>query len=197
MQPIRGIVFDLDGTLVEEQHDYEAIRRELGFPNGVPLLEGVEQLPDDRQSEARVVLYRHEQMAARTARVNPGVKPFLRRLDERGIRRGVLSRNSRAAVNVVLTRCGLTFDTIITREDAPYKPRPHGLWEICTAWGLPPTQVLMIGDYLYDMQAGKSAGTRTALITHGRTLAFADLADLAFASFEAVPETLLRWVDGT
>ena len=55
----------------------------------------------------------------------------------------------------------------------------------------------MIGDYLYDMQAGKSAGTRTALITHGRTLAFADLADLAFASFEAVPETLLRWVDGT
>jgi HAD superfamily hydrolase (TIGR01549 family) len=196
MQPIRGIVFDLDGTLVEEQHDYEAIRRELGFPNDVPLLEGVEQLPDDRQSEARVVLYRHEQMAARTARVNPGVKRFLDWLDERGIQRGLLSRNSRAAVNVVLTRCSLTFDTIVTREDAPYKPRPHGLWEICTAWGLPPNQVLMVGDYLYDLQAGKSAGTRTALITHGRTLPFADLADIAFASFEAVPEMLLRWVDG-
>ena len=50
MQSIRGIVFDLDGTLVAEQHDYEAIRRELGFPAGMPLLEGVEQLPADRQA---------------------------------------------------------------------------------------------------------------------------------------------------
>lgn len=197
MQPIRGIVFDLDGTLVAEQHDYEAIRRELGFPVGQPLLEGVEQLPNDKQVEARAVLYRHEQLAAGTARINPGVQEFLSWLDERGIRRALLSRNSRAAVNVVLNRCRLSFDTIITREDAPFKPRPHGLWEICTVWDLPPNQVLMIGDYLYDVQAGKSAGTRTALITHGRTLPFADQADITFASFEAVPEILLGWVEGT
>jgi len=196
MQQIRGVVFDLDGTLVVEQHDYEAIRLELGFPAGMPLLEAVESLPEAQQTEARFVLYRHEQLAASTARVNPGVLAFLDWLDERGILRGLLSRNSRAAVNVVLERCGLSFDTVVTREDAPYKPRPHGLWEICTAWGLSPNQVLMIGDYLYDLQAGKSAGTRTALVTHGRNLSFAHLADLTFATFEAVPEKLLRWIDG-
>src|SRR5437016_4984683 len=119
MERIHGVVFDLDGTLVAEQHDYAAIRQELGFPVGLPLLEGVERLPPDEQSEARVVLYRHEQLAACTARVNPGVLEFLAWLHERRILRGVLSRNSRAAVNVVLTRCGLSFDTIVTREDAP------------------------------------------------------------------------------
>ena len=54
----------------------------------------------------------------------------------------------------------------------------------------------MVGDYLYDLQAGKSAGTRTALVTHGRLLPFAPLADVAFASFEDVPDVLREWVVG-
>ena len=74
----------------------------------------------------------------------------------------------REAVEKVLRRCGLTFDLVLAREDAPYKPSPEGLWQICAAWGMTPAEVLMVGDYLYDLQAGRSAGTRTALVTHGR-----------------------------
>ena len=55
-------------------------------------------------------------------------------------------------------------------------------------------EVLMVGDYLYDLQAGRSAGTRTALVTHGRDLPFAPLADVAFASFEDLPEALRSWL---
>jgi HAD superfamily hydrolase (TIGR01549 family) len=192
---VRGVVFDLDGTLVVEQLDYDAIRRELGFPPRQPLLEGIAALPEAEQILAHAVLHRHEQAAAMTATLNAGVTAFLDWLDARGVRRALFSRNSRAAVGVVLERCGLRFDLVVAREDGPHKPSPHGLLHICSAWKLPPAEVLMIGDYLYDIQAGVQAGTRTALVTHGRSLPFQGQADLSFANFEAIPEVLRDWIE--
>jgi HAD superfamily hydrolase (TIGR01549 family) len=191
---VRGVVFDLDGTLVVEQLDYDAIRVELGFPPRQPLLEGIAALPEAEQIRARAVLHRHEQAAALTATLNTGVTAFLDWLDRRGVRRALFSRNSRAAVGVVLERCGMRFDLVVAREDGPHKPSPHGLLHICSVWNLPPAEVLMIGDYLYDIQAGNQAGTRTALVTHGRKLPFEDQADLSFASFEVIPEVLRDWI---
>ena len=191
---VQGVVFDLDGTLVVEQLDYEAIRRELGFTPRTPLLEGIAALSAVEQQRAYNVLHRHEQTAAQSASLNPGVKSFLNRLDAHGVRRGVFSRNSRAAVALVLKRCELHFETVVAREDGPHKPSPHGLLQICREWRLPPGEVLMIADYLYDVQAGVQAGVRTALVTHGRTLPFADQADLAFPGFEEIPAVLLEWI---
>jgi phosphoglycolate phosphatase-like HAD superfamily hydrolase len=54
----------------------------------------------------------------------------------------------------------------------------------------------MIGDYKYDLLAGRAAGTRTALVTHGRELAFADLADVKFHGFSDLPSTLRKWIQG-
>ena len=193
---LRGVVFDLDGTLVVQELDFDAMRREIGLPVGTPLLEAVERLHGAEREAAVAVLRRHELAAAETARLNPGVGDFLDWLAGRGVRRAVLSRNMRQAVLKVLDRCGVSFDPVLAREDAPYKPSPEGIWQICGAWGLAPAEVLMVGDYLYDVQAGRSAGTRTALVTHGRTLPFAALADVAFASFEDVPDVLRRWVGG-
>jgi HAD superfamily hydrolase (TIGR01509 family) len=191
---IRGVVFDLDGTLVVQELDFEAMRREIGLPSGTPLLEALERMDDAGREAAVAVLRRHELAAAETAQLNPGVAAFLDWLAARRIPRAVLSRNMREAVLKVLDRCGMSFDLVLAREDAPYKPNPEGLWQICAAWGLAPVEVLMVGDYLYDLQAGRGAGTRTALLTHGRTLPFAHLADVAFASFEDVPDVLRRWL---
>ncbi len=195
MGPVRGVVFDLDGTLVVQELDFEAMRREIGLPSGTPLLEAVAGLHGAEREAAVAVLRRHELAAAETARLNPGVLAFLDWLTQRGVRQAVLSRNMREAVLKVLHRCGVSFELVLAREDAPYKPSPEGLWQICTTWGMAPGQIAMIGDYLYDLQAGKSAGTRTALVTHGRSLPFAHLADVAFASFEDVPDALRHWFE--
>jgi HAD superfamily hydrolase (TIGR01549 family) len=185
---LRGVVFDMDGTLVVQELDFEAIRREIGLPTGTPLLEALEALPAGDQGRAWEVLDRHERRAAEAATLVPGVADFLAWLDVRGVRRAVLTRNSRAAAEVVLARCGLSaFDPVVTRGDGPYKPHPAGIWRACEVWGVAPSDVLMLGDYLYDVQAGRRAGTRTALLTHGREWPFAGEADFAFADFaEAV-----------
>jgi HAD superfamily hydrolase (TIGR01509 family) len=191
---VRGVVFDLDGTLVVQELDFDAMRREIGLPPGTPLLEALEHMDGPARAAALDVIRRHELAAAETARLTPGVAAFLELLAARGVRRAVLSRNMREAVEKVLRRCGIAFDIVLAREDAPYKPSPEGLWQICAAWGLAPAEVLMVGDYLYDIEAGRRAGTRTALVTHGRDLSFAPLADVAFATFEDLPDALRRWL---
>jgi HAD superfamily hydrolase (TIGR01509 family) len=193
---IRGLVFDLDGTLVTQELDFEAMRCEIGLPSGTPLLEALETMSPAERVAAEAILLRHEEQGARTAVLNPGVRTFLDWLTGRGVPLGLLSRNCRAAVRLVLERLGLEFRHVVAREDAPFKPSPHGLWQICEAWQLPPPAVLMVGDYLYDLQAGQRAGCRTALVTHGKCWPFADQADFTFASFEAVPDVLREGIAG-
>jgi HAD superfamily hydrolase (TIGR01549 family) len=192
---LRGIVFDLDGTLVSQELDFEAIRREIGLPRGTPLLEALEKMSGTELLRARDILDRHEQIAAARAELHTGVQQCLEWLESRSMRLGLLSRNSRLSVQTVMERCWLRFDLVVAREDAPFKPNPGGLLKICEFWQVPPAQVLMVGDYLYDLQAGKSAGTCTALITHGRQLPFAEMADFSFPSFEELPELLKKWLE--
>ena len=45
MQHLRGWVFDLDGTLTVAQHDFPAIRRELGVPAEADILTFMSGLP--------------------------------------------------------------------------------------------------------------------------------------------------------
>ena len=45
-------VFDMDGTLTIAQHDFDAIRADLGLPEGLPILESLEKLPT---AEAKVL----------------------------------------------------------------------------------------------------------------------------------------------
>ena len=57
-----------------------------------------------------------------------GIHSFLAWMDTRGLRRGLVTRNSRKSVELVLGRLGFDFDAVITREDAPPKPAPDPVW---------------------------------------------------------------------
>jgi len=76
--------------------------------------------------------------------------------------------------------------------DAPFKPQPEGLWRICKAWGVAPSEVLMLGDYVYDIQVGRNAGARTALLTHGREWPFAAEAEFARIRIHARDHVICR-----
>ena len=61
---IRGVVFDLDGTLVSQELDFEAIRHDMGLPTGTPLLEALDQMAPAERDRAARILDQHEQSAA-------------------------------------------------------------------------------------------------------------------------------------
>lgn len=44
----------------------------------------------------------------------------------------------------------ITFSPALSREFHPYKPDPAPLSHICSAWGVQPNEVIMVGDSLKD-----------------------------------------------
>lgn len=168
---LRGIIFDLDGTLVESHLDFDAIRRELNLPMGTPILEALDRMPDERADGCRAVLHRYESEAAEEAMLQEGAAEFLQSLDKYGIRRAVVTRNRGDAARRTLQRLGLIFEIVIAREDGPVKPDPWAIRHICESWNVQPQDTLVIGDFHFDIEAGRQAGANTMLITHGRDTA--------------------------
>jgi HAD superfamily hydrolase (TIGR01509 family) len=160
---IDGIIFDLDGTLLDSGLDFDLMRAEMGLPPGRPILESLAGLPSAEVDRCHAILHRHELAGAERAQPLPGVVDFLADLQRRGVRRAIVTRNSRPITQAMLAKLPVTFDPVITREDGPVKPDPWAVQTICRAWQVPPQRVVMIGDYWFDIACGRAGGVRTVL----------------------------------
>lgn len=178
---IDGIIFDLDGTLVDSALDFDQMRLEMGLPVGKPILETLASLPLADAERCQQILHRHELAGAKRAVPLPGVVDFLSDLHRRNVRRAIVTRNSRPMAHAMLAKLPVAFDPVITREDGPVKPDPWAVQTICQAWGVSPNRVLMVGDYWFDIACGRSAGARTVLYSSG--MEACQVADPAGADF--------------
>ncbi len=187
--PVNGILFDMDGVVVHQRLDFLAIKQEIfGSTHGY-ILERMADLPPTERARAEAVLERHETVAAAEAEAMDGILPFLAWMDARALRRGLVTRNSRRSVEIVLARLGLRFDAVVTREDAPPKPAPEPVWLACRRMGVTPAGVLFVGDFEFDMLAGRRAGVRTVLL-RGPALETSQHADLIVKSLGELRELL-------
>lgn len=195
---IRGVLFDFDGTLTEPGSlDFPALRQALGCPEGRPVLEFIEALPaEEQRSAARAVLDEFERRSAENSRPNRGAEELLDYLRRSNVKVGILSRNSlrsilRALENFRGTQPG-DFTVILSRDD-PFvpKPSPEGIRAAAARMGILPENLLVVGDFLFDIQAGRSAGAPTVYLTNGdpdpRT---AMLADFTVARLEEARDLL-------
>jgi HAD superfamily hydrolase (TIGR01549 family) len=161
----RAVIFDMDGTLTRPYLDFAAIRREIGLADdGVPILESLERMAPEARAAAELILHRHEAGVAGACELWEDAADVVQALQERGLLLGLLTRNSRASTALVLGRHALEFDCVHTREDGPVKPAPDAVLGMCRRWSVEPSHVWVVGDYLFDIQAGRAAGTRTALM---------------------------------
>ncbi len=192
---IRGIIFDLDGTLVDSGLDFEQMRREMGLPAGMPILEGIKGLPEPEVKRSRRILHEHEWAGCERATLLPGVAELLSSLRKGDLRIGIVTRNSRDVSLATLSRLGVTFDELLTRDDGPIKPDPWPVAEICRRWNMPPAQVVMIGDFRFDVESGRAAGTRTVLLAGVDPAGYPNEegADLVLSSLSQWRE-LLAWL---
>lgn len=174
-------IFDLDGTLTHAIHDFESIRAELGIPAGAPILETLGAMPVNESEPLYTRLHQIEIELAYKAVAQPGVEELLRMLRVAGKRLGIVTRNTRHSVDETLSRCGLAkyFDPefIVSREGSRPKPSPDGINQLLSLWGGLARQGVMVGDYLYDLQAGRAAGTWTLYIDPDGVFPFHEHAD--------------------
>lgn len=158
-----AVVFDLDGTLTAPYLDFDRIRSEIGLEPG-PILEGIAGLDRPARAAAESILLRHEWEAAENAILRDGAMDVMTALRARGHPTAIVTRNARLTVHRVLDRFGLTVDAIRTRDDGPIKPSGEPILSICDELGADPKAGWMVGDYLFDILAGREAGSKTALI---------------------------------
>ncbi|MBN1488890.1 MAG: HAD family hydrolase [Phycisphaerae bacterium] len=190
---IKAVIFDLDGTITRPRLDFDAIRAELALPPKQPVLEAMAQMSPERCAAAEAVLERHEREAAEQSELHDGAHATLEGLRQRGIRTGLLTRNSRRSTDTVLAKHDLAFDFIRTREDGVTKPSGEPIEVICRVLRVSPARTLTVGDFLFDIQAGRAAGTRTALMIGEREAPpFADEADCVIRDLTEI----LAIVDG-
>ena len=174
----RAVIFDLDGTLTVPMLDFDAIRVELGIEGGRPILEAMGTMDAAGRAWAEAVLEDHERRAAEGSRLRAGAIETVEALRGRGFAVGIVTRNARRWTEVVLVTHGLRVDGVRTREDGAIKPDPAGVRSLCEEFGARAGASWMVGDHLFDMEAGRGAGMATVLMVgDGEVPAFADRAD--------------------
>jgi HAD superfamily hydrolase (TIGR01509 family) len=165
---VRHWVFDMDGTLTVPVHDFVAIRRELSIPEECDILGHLACLPAAEAATKHAWLLEHERELAHASRASAGAVELVRQLRMRGCRLGILTRNARELALVTLQAIGLAdaFDPndILGRDEAPPKPHPGGLLQLAKQWGVASSELVMVGDYRFDLECARAAGARSVLV---------------------------------
>ncbi|HEY6871708.1 MAG TPA: HAD-IA family hydrolase [Geobacteraceae bacterium] len=190
----RHWVFDLDGTLTLPVHDFAAIRAELGVPDGVDILGFLASLPPAAAQPLHEKLQTIEDRLALKTAAAAGAVHFIERLHHRGDRLGVLTRNTRenALRTLELIGVGHYFppDCVLGRAEALPKPEPDGVRKLSALWCVSPSALVMVGDYLFDLQAGQAAGAATVHVHGDRPYRWPEWTDLCVPTLEELAKRL-------
>lgn len=178
----QGIIFDLDGTLLDTLADLADSMNTTLEKNGFPghgleaykyfVGDGMENLVRralpagnrDNETVARCVEGMREEYGRRWAektRPYPGVPEMLTEISRQGLVMAVLSNKpddfTRMTVDKLLAEW--RFDVVFgARPSMPKKPHPAGALEIAKVLNIPPSGFLYLGDTGTDMRTAVAAG---------------------------------------
>ncbi len=152
--------------------DFAEIRDAINCPKSRPILEFIESLTTEAEKDrARRILDKHEMEAARRSLPNHGAEDLVRFLRSRKIRLGIISRNSTQAIMLALenfqTVRATDFEAVISRDESLLpKPSPETVLAASRRMNIPPARLLVVGDFVFDIEAGREAGTGTVFLTN-------------------------------
>jgi len=166
-------VFDMDGTLTVPQHDFASFKAAHGLDPRLDVLAGIDAQPAERRAALHAAVRAWDEDLAARARPMDDALRLLQRLRGAGAALGILTRNTREGATITLRAAGLAQffadpSLVLGRDCAPPKPAPDGITRLLDLWGARPDQAVMVGDWVFDIMAGRAAGTATVLVTrHG------------------------------
>ena len=190
IQTCKAVLFDFDGTLTNPGAlDFSAIKKALDCPVDRPILEFINSLSEpSAQKKAMEILDGFEIKGAKLSTPNPDSEAVITSLHSKGIKVGIITRNGLKPVLTALKNFpnlrSSDFDIIISRDD-PVEPKPSGdgVLQAGRKLDIAPAEMLVVGDYLFDIQAGKNAGAKTVLLTSPeQSEEWANLADFQISS---------------
>lgn len=183
---VKGMIFDLDGTLVSSNLDFKALKQAIGCPTQRDILSFVEQQPKARAEQSLAIITQAEHLDAINAKPLVGALALLDFLLLQQIPLAIVTRNSRQAAELKIERSALPINLLYSRDDGPAKPDPYCLLMLAKVWKIAPQHIAYVGDHHYDIQAANRAGMQSVLLSkqrsygeqHGASFVFKDLIEL-------------------
>ncbi|NOU51056.1 phosphoglycolate phosphatase [Pseudoalteromonas sp. JBTF-M23] len=189
----KGILFDLDGTLVNSAQDmYIALNltlTEVAFPivsyaqvctwvgNGIDMLvkrglSGDSEInPELPQTLIDLAIKNfkghYEQLAGQYANLYPNVETGLAALS--GFSKALITNKDRVFTVPLLQQLQLSshFDVLVCGDDGQKKPAAQPLLKACERMALQPSEVIMVGDSKSDILAAHNANIEVIALTYG------------------------------
>jgi phosphoglycolate phosphatase len=213
----QGLLFDLDGTLVDSLSDLAVSVNEVlagaGYPthpeaalrfmvgNGMRVLVR-RALPRDLGDELELARIQtlvesvYDRHCLDLTRPYPGIETLLVELRRRSFRLGVLSNKPEAFTRKVVDALfpAGSFDLVRGQGPGfPPKPDPASALEAARSWSLGPREVVFLGDSDVDIATGRAAG----MLSLGALWGFRGREELEAAGAAGLlerPEELLNWI---
>ncbi|EOD64386.1 HAD-IA family hydrolase [Amycolatopsis vancoresmycina] len=207
--PVRAVVFDLDGVLVDSfgvmRRAFETAYAEVVGDGPAPFAEYNRHLGRYFPDIMRIMglplameepFVRESYRLAHLVRVFPGVREVLTALRENGYGLAVATGKSGPRARSLLERLALLplFDHVLGSDEVAHpKPAPDIVRRAMSLLGAQAEETIMIGDAVTDLQSARGAGVTAVAAFWGET----DEAALLAAGPDATlrkPEDLLEWL---
>ena len=187
---LSGVLFDLDGTLIDTAPDfavvvnrllsahnqpplaYEPIRATVskGARALVTLAFGIKEGEENFESLRQELLSLYSQHLAVKTCLFPGMDTLLNRLEQQHIPWGIVTNKPRLYAEPILkalaldTRCS----ALVCPDDVTHtKPDPEPLHLACEKASINPNQCIYVGDHRRDIEAGNNAKMTTIAAAYG------------------------------
>jgi phosphoglycolate phosphatase len=191
---LEAVLFDFEGTLVDFQWrlaeavaETIAMLSSLGFPEGriqsrkystllpeaMEIAKEVGLSPDEVRERIGLVYDKFDEDALTRWTVRPDVKDLLHEINQKGVRRALVSNVGSQSLSSALSRLGLDghFEVTVSRNLVNHpKPNPEGINLALKSLGIEREKAVFVGDSLDDVNAAKNAGLRVIIISEGENL---------------------------
>lgn len=187
--PVRAVLFDVDGTLVESLTAMRVVAAKAAAMHGFEVTDALVRWsmttgqsfwhlvvpPEHPAREATIEAMRTEASRhwAEALRVHGGVHPgaadVVRAIHEAGAGLGIVTGARRGSFGP-LRDAGVfdLFGALVTRSDVEQgKPHPEGLLKCCDSLGVDPGEAVYVGDTPDDVVAASAAGMASVAVLTG------------------------------
>ena len=219
LKPIQGVIFDLDGVVVDSEplhrQAFMEVFEELGYGDSHGLnfedyLGGTDRAVwedfiarhDPPESLENLMRRKQKRLIRRIETKRPLFQPIpaLLHVLAQKYSLAVASGSLHAVINAVLELDGLRsyFPVVVSSEDVPRgKPAPDIFLEAADRMGLPPGAICVIEDSAAGVASGKAAGMQVIAITNSLPYEKVSHADFVVSEYEQVRRLLLDPLEAT